>query len=237
MNFGGLRLACAAIDAGTRHCKQPNGRRSNPKISIKEAGLLRGGCHRAGHFGPDPLARNDGVLPAHALRTRVAKRSGGDQPIRHPDRELRPADAPRRVGAIPPDPAPAILETYQCVIGAGWGNREPDCQRNKSKGQSFHRGSPYAPSRNAPSRTDINAERSNSPILPSPAYGGRVREGADQAAAARLPKRLRFSFCFSLRGGNLNSRAAVPPRILCLAFSDRNGRSQIVDGRSKSQCG
>jgi hypothetical protein len=22
-------------------------------------GLLRGACHRAGHFGPDPLARND----------------------------------------------------------------------------------------------------------------------------------------------------------------------------------
>jgi hypothetical protein len=172
MNFGGLRLACAAIDARARHCKEPNGRRSNPKISIKEAGLLRGGCHRAGHFGPDPLARNDGVLPAHALRTRVAKRSGGDQPIRHPDRELRPADAPRRVGAIPPDPAPAILETYQCVIGAGWGDREPDCQRNKSKGQSFHCGSPYAPS-----RTDVNAERSNSPTLPSPACGGGLGRG------------------------------------------------------------
>ena len=24
-------------------------------------GLLRGACHRAGHFGPDPLARNDDV--------------------------------------------------------------------------------------------------------------------------------------------------------------------------------
>jgi hypothetical protein len=79
------------------------------------------------------------------------------------------------------------------------------------------------------------AERSNSPSLPR--KRGRVREGANQAAAARLPKRCRFAFCFSLRGGSLNSRAAVPPRMLCLPFSDRNGRSQIVDGRSKSQCG
>ena len=58
-----------------------------------------------------------------------------------------------------------------------------------------------------------------------------------QAAAVRLPNFCRFAFCASLRGGSLNSRAAVPPRMLCLPFSDRNGRSQIVDGRSKSQCG
>src|SRR5712671_1043055 len=51
------------------------------------------------------------------------------------------------------------------------------------------------------------------------------RRDDDQAAAARLPKRTRFSRCFSLRGGSLNSRAAVPPRILCLAFSERKGRS------------
>jgi hypothetical protein len=25
----------------------------------RASGLLRGACHRAGHFGPDPLARND----------------------------------------------------------------------------------------------------------------------------------------------------------------------------------
>src|SRR5262249_58508909 len=55
--------------------------------------------------------------------------------------------------------------------------------------------------------------------------------------ATRLPNFLRFSRCVALRGGSLNSRAAVPPRMLCLAFSDRNGKSQIVLGRSKSQCG
>src|SRR5262249_15613793 len=60
---------------------------------------------------------------------------------------------------------------------------------------------------------------------------GWTREAADarcrrrQAAAARLPNRLRFSSCFSLRGGSLNRRAAVPPRMLCLAFSERKGRS------------
>ena len=53
----------------------------------------------------------------------------------------------------------------------------------------------------------------------------------------RLPNRFRFSFCFALRGASLKRRAAVPPRMLCLPFSDRNGRSQMVDGRSKSQCG
>src|SRR5262249_38489158 len=60
---------------------------------------------------------------------------------------------------------------------------------------------------------------------------GCIREAADarsrrlQAATARLPNRLRFSFCCSLRGGSLNRRAAVPPRMLCLAFSERKGRS------------
>jgi hypothetical protein len=31
------------------------------------AGLLRGACHRAGHFGPDPLARNDAYQPMTLL--------------------------------------------------------------------------------------------------------------------------------------------------------------------------
>src|SRR5258708_6237260 len=59
---------------------------------------------------------------------------------------------------------------------------------------------------------------------------------AARRQTTRLPNFLRFSRCVSLRGGSLNSRAAVPPRILCFAFSDRNGKSQIVLGRSKSQC-
>jgi len=29
-------------------------------VPILEPGLLREACHRAGHFGPDPLAGNDG---------------------------------------------------------------------------------------------------------------------------------------------------------------------------------
>ena len=29
------------------------------QFTIRGYGLLRGACHRAGHFGPDPLARND----------------------------------------------------------------------------------------------------------------------------------------------------------------------------------
>jgi len=60
-----------------------------------------------------------------------------------------------------------------------------------------------------------------------------VRTDVPGREATRLPHLMRF--CFSLRGGSLNRRAAVPPRILCFAFSDRNGISQVVDGRSKSQ--
>ena len=33
--------------------------------------MLRGACHRAGHFGPDPLARNDIVLSLTILTTVV----------------------------------------------------------------------------------------------------------------------------------------------------------------------
>ena len=53
--------------------------------------------------------------------------------------------------------------------------------------------------------------------------------------AVRLPNFFKFARCVSLRGGSLNRRAAVPPRMLCLPVSDRNGRSQTVLGRSKSQ--
>src|SRR5271155_1849530 len=37
-----------------RHCKQQRDEAIGP-------GLLRGAYHRAGHFGPDPLARNDAL--------------------------------------------------------------------------------------------------------------------------------------------------------------------------------
>src|SRR5260221_960107 len=42
----------------TRHCEALL-RRNNPDPSVVASGLLRVACHRAGHFGPDPLARND----------------------------------------------------------------------------------------------------------------------------------------------------------------------------------
>src|SRR5262245_25729004 len=61
--------------------------------------------------------------------------------------------------------------------------------------------------------------------------------GEKERHAARLLNRSRLAFCCGLRGSNLNRRAALPPRILCLAFSERNGRSQIRLGTSKSQCG
>jgi len=44
-------------------------RRSNPQLSAL-TGLLRGTCHRAGHFGPDPLARKDETL-SRRVRVRV----------------------------------------------------------------------------------------------------------------------------------------------------------------------
>src|SRR5215831_1223609 len=66
---------------------------------------------------------------------------------------------------------------------------------------------------------------------------GRELAPASTPHAATAPNRSRFVLCCSLRGGSLNKRAALPPRMLCLAFSDRNGRSQIRLGRSKSQWG
>jgi hypothetical protein len=43
-----------------RHCEERK-RRSNPVVTLI-SGLLRGACHRAGHFGPGPLARNDALI-------------------------------------------------------------------------------------------------------------------------------------------------------------------------------
>src|SRR5690242_4194353 len=84
-------------------------------------------------------------------------------------------------------------------------------------------------------RTTAKSARAGTPVKPIASNAiTKISRFIPISYAAKLPKRWRLSFCFSLRGGSLNSRAAVPPRMLCLAFSDRNGRSQIVDGRSKS---
>src|SRR5579864_5281027 len=87
-------------------------------------------------------------------------------------------------------------------------------------------------------RTDHESVRFTAIILPKPdTRGSSPAMTNEECHAARLPKRARLAFCLSLRGGSLNRRAAVPPMMLCLAFSVRNGRSQTVEGRSKSQCG
>ena len=38
--------------------------------------MLRGAGHRAGHFGPDPLARNDALLAQHPERVQVGLENG-----------------------------------------------------------------------------------------------------------------------------------------------------------------
>ena len=65
-----------------RHCEE----RSDEAIQIhcEISGLLRGACHRAGHFGPDPLARNDGLPPRFAIArdcepTLTTHRGGGKE--------------------------------------------------------------------------------------------------------------------------------------------------------------
>src|SRR5579871_1087989 len=64
-------IGCAPVAGGERrHGEEPEGRRSNPE-PVHRAGLLRGACHRAGHFGPDPLARNDDSMRQAALRFAV----------------------------------------------------------------------------------------------------------------------------------------------------------------------
>jgi hypothetical protein len=61
--------------------------------------------------------------------------------------------------------------------------------------------------------------------LPEIPEGGFLEGSRPSAQAAKLPCLIRLAFCASLRGLSLNRRAAVPPRMLCLPFSDRNGRS------------
>src|SRR5438105_4496455 len=58
------------------------------------------------------------ALPAGALRARAIQRRGGRKPIGHPDRDLGPADTPWIAGAVPPDPAPAVVKANKRVIGA-----------------------------------------------------------------------------------------------------------------------
>ena len=59
MGVRGLK-ACASVAAADPH-------------------LARGACHRAGHFGPDPLARNDAL--AGSIR-QAALRRDGVEPLR-----------------------------------------------------------------------------------------------------------------------------------------------------------
>ena len=57
--------------ANLRHCEERSDEAiQGPHGFRKPPGLLRGACHRAGHFGPDPLARND-ALPRSQTRRRV----------------------------------------------------------------------------------------------------------------------------------------------------------------------
>jgi hypothetical protein len=44
----------------SRHCEERSDEAIQTRVTFREeVGLLRGACHRAGHFGPDPLSRND----------------------------------------------------------------------------------------------------------------------------------------------------------------------------------
>src|SRR5262249_61576301 len=118
-------------------------------------------------------------FPTHPWRPGVAQGGRASEPIGHADRDLSPADAPRRAGAIPPDPAPAVLETHQRVIGGGRGTKNPIADMPTAKANRF--------------------------------IADLLLRSHCQAAAARLPKRFRFSFFFSLRAGNLTNRPPVPP--------------------------
>ena len=114
--------------------------RSAPRSAAQSAMINRERPPRSSPRWPRYLGATGNELrpsPAHALRSGIAQRGGGGEPIGHSDRDLSPAGAPRRVGAVPTDPAPAVLKLHQCIVGARRRDSEPDCQHGKSKGQSF----------------------------------------------------------------------------------------------------
>jgi len=54
-----------------RHCEEPAEAIQDFATS---SGLLRGACHRDGHFAPDPLARNDDRRFSHGVKAPLVLR-------------------------------------------------------------------------------------------------------------------------------------------------------------------
>src|SRR5262252_6534425 len=108
MNFGAPCRAYAAI---------ARGRAEELPLIPAQAGIqATAGPRFRGDERDDSF--EDARLPAGALRARGAECGICRKPIGQADRDLGPADAPGRAGAIPPNPAPAVIKAYQREIGA-----------------------------------------------------------------------------------------------------------------------
>jgi hypothetical protein len=142
MNFGGLAAFAPQLMPGLVIARSPTGDEAIQRFLSKRL---------------DCFARDNGVLPAHALRAGIAQCGRGDQPIGHSERNFGPADAPGRTGAVPPDPAPSVVKAHQRVIGASGREGSTDCQHRGSKDQSLHRRVPSLSEVSRAQRSTISA--------------------------------------------------------------------------------
>jgi hypothetical protein len=96
----------------SRH-RQERQRRNDPDSRPRRPGLLRGVYHRAGHFGPDPLARDD--ASGAVLATRHVRVLPTTTPFKKfaPKREQ---SAERRIQPMPP--GTICVAADQCLSGA-----------------------------------------------------------------------------------------------------------------------
>src|SRR4029077_14876715 len=116
-SWAALSRLCRNCEGGRRECLELGRTSARPRVSGDPAAKAKSwipAC--AGMSGK--RARANLALPTGALRTRPIERRGCREPVRHPNRNLGPADTPWRAAAVPPDPAPAVFKTNERVIGA-----------------------------------------------------------------------------------------------------------------------
>ena len=79
----------------------------------------------------------------NALRDRVVESGTGGEIVGQSDHQFGPADAPRRVGAIPPDPAISIAELNQGLVRMRrWGGHDGQGEKADRACQIIHHETP-----------------------------------------------------------------------------------------------
>ena len=103
----------------SRH-RQERQRRSDPNSRPRRPGLLRGVYHRAGHFGPNPLARDDAsgaVLATRHVRvlpTTTPFKKFAPKRERSAERRIQPM--PRNANSCRHEPAPRARRAPQTSV-------------------------------------------------------------------------------------------------------------------------